>query len=240
MAWHGSQSSLRRDPYDCDFGVGFWGHATGSSAFVVGNLTLAAQGGGASGGGGGGGAGYISDVSLSCYLCNVKVATTGSAAVTVTANENGAQQPQAAALLVVVTPTDSFHQRVYFGALGLDLQLDAGQFDTLTLDLTQRTITAALITTNTHMPGGRGEGEDDEDRGRGGGNWTTQNGATTQQLRDGLRAGPLLPPRGRLVVETPGAEWSSSFLSSVFFFRRKDYHLTGQGSERNVLFESFF
>jgi hypothetical protein len=24
MAWHGSPSSLGRDPYDCDFGVGFW------------------------------------------------------------------------------------------------------------------------------------------------------------------------------------------------------------------------
>jgi hypothetical protein len=180
------------------------GHATGSSAFVVGNLTqaaAAAYGGGASGGGGGG-VGYGSETALSCYLCNVKVATTGSAAA---ADGGSGEQPQPqpqAAALVVVTPTDSFHRRVYLGALGLDLQLDAGQFDTLTLDFTQRTITAALITTSTHLPGRDDEGERDEHRGRGAG----------KRRRDGLRAGPLLPPRGRLVVETPGAERSSSFL----------------------------
>jgi hypothetical protein len=161
------------------------GHATGSSAFVVGNLTqaaAAAYGGGASGGGGGG-VGYGSETALSCYLCNVKVATTGSAAAA--DGGSGEQQPpppqpQAAALLVV-TPTDSFHRRVYLGALGLDLQLDAGLFDTLTLDFTHRTITAALITASTHLPGGDDEGERDENRGRSAG----------KRRRDGLRAGPL-------------------------------------------------
>jgi hypothetical protein len=89
---------------------------------------------------------------LSCYLCNVKVATTGSAAA---ADGGSGEQPQPqpqAAALVVVTPTDSFHRRVYLGALGLDLQLDAGQFDTLTLDFTQRTYNHRRPDHHQHPP----------------------------------------------------------------------------------------
>ena len=37
MAWHGSPAMLSRDPYDCDYGVGFYGYAKEASAFVVPN-----------------------------------------------------------------------------------------------------------------------------------------------------------------------------------------------------------
>ena len=145
MAWHGSSSSLGRDPYDCDFGVGFWGHATGSSAFVVGNLTG----------------------SLSCYLCTVKNASESSSGIGHKRDEGHTFD---------VTPTDSFHRRVYFAALGLDLQLEAGQFEKLTVDPSQRTITASLATAPYQS------------------DW----------VRDIKISPALVPLRGRLVVDSPG------------------------------------
>ena len=145
MAWHGSSSSLGRDPYDCDFGVGFWGHATGSSAFVVGNLTG----------------------SLSCYLCTVKNASESSSGIGHKRDEGHTFD---------VTPTDSFHRRVYFAALGLDLQLEAGQFEKLTVDPSQRTITASLATAPYQ----------------------------SDSVRDIKISPALVPLRGRLVVDSPG------------------------------------
>lgn len=148
MAWHGDPASLGRDPYDCDFGVGFWGHATGSSSFVVGNLTG----------------------SLKCYLCSVKTYPISFEEGVASSRQKWEQQ---AAL--VVTPTDSFHRRVYFGALGLDLQLEAGHFETLSYEPNQRTITASLVTRPNEE------------------NWERQ-----------TQTSALVPPRARMVVETPG------------------------------------
>ena len=147
MAWHGSPSSLGRDPYDCDFGVGFWGHATGSSSFVVGNSTG----------------------SLKCYLCSMKTQLISVEDGSASGRRNGHVKQQ-----VVVTPTDSFHRRVYFSALGLDLQLEAGQFETLTYDPEQCTITASLVT------------------------------AAHKSNLETQISPPLIPSRARMVVESPG------------------------------------
>lgn len=149
MAWHGSPSSLGRDPYDCDFGVGFWGHATGSSSFVVGNLTG----------------------SLKCYLCSMKTQTISVEDGSASGRRNGHEKQQ-----VVVTPTDSFHRRVYFGALGLDLQLEAGQFEILTYDRHQRTITASLVTAAHKI----------------------------NLERETQTSPPLVPSRARMIIEAPG------------------------------------
>lgn len=152
MAWHGSPSSLRRDPYDCDFGIGFWGHATGSSSFVVGSLAG----------------------SLKCYLCSIKTISISFEDSSASGRRKGYEEQQA---VVVVTPTDSFHRRVYFGALGLDLQLEAGQFEALTYDPNQCTITASLATAEAYQS-----------------NWEHETQTSP----------PLVPSRARMVVETPG------------------------------------
>lgn len=168
MAWHGSPAALARDPYDCDFGVGFYGHAAGSSAFVVGELNSSS-----------------SSNTVSCYLCNLQVVTNTS---------KTQQQEQEGHQLLVVVPTDSFHRRVYFGILGLDLDLEAGHFSSLTIDVLSRTITASLVTA--------------------------------------ARSPALLPPRGRLLLETPGQGQAPGQIPQMEGLRVESIHAPGHSLPR--------
>lgn len=52
MGWHGSPSVMQPDPTDCDFGIGYFGHAINTGAFLV-NRSSALPG-----------------PALDCYLCN--------------------------------------------------------------------------------------------------------------------------------------------------------------------------
>ena len=53
MAWHGSPQVMARDATDCDYGVGFFGHASNAAAFVANHTTDFAS-------------------NLSCFLCNLE------------------------------------------------------------------------------------------------------------------------------------------------------------------------
>ena len=93
MAWHGSPALLARDDYDCDYGVGFFGHAVGASSFVVG--------------------GFDGGAMPACYLCNAVRATKPGG--------------------ILIQPLDSFKRRMYLAALGLDILLEVGRMESVTL-----------------------------------------------------------------------------------------------------------
>ena len=66
MGWHGSEQRLHPDPTSCDYGVGFYGVALNSGAYLVSSgVTAAADGG------------------WRCYLCNLVTSSAGTGSVTV-------------------------------------------------------------------------------------------------------------------------------------------------------------
>ena len=121
MGWHGSEQRIHPDPTSCDFGVGFFGVALNSGAYLVSD-----GGGGASvaaapaEGGGGGGGGWR------CYLCNLVASSAGGGGS------------------VTIEPVDLFRGRMYFEPLGLDLRADAGTFRNATLALDAKKLVVAL------------------------------------------------------------------------------------------------
>lgn len=66
--------------------------------------------------------------SWKCFLCDAETASSPSYSVT-------------------VTPRDAFHTRLFFAAIGLDIQAEAGSFSNATLSLVSKTVTLRFQTT---------------------------------------------------------------------------------------------
>lgn len=100
-------ATMHPDPTDCDYGVGFYGHAINSGAVIVNGSSVGSGSSGSSGSMGG----------VTCWFCNLAPSTRRGSAGRSTGGITFAWK---------AVMTDAFKKRVYVGSAGLDLQIEAG------------------------------------------------------------------------------------------------------------------
>ena len=126
MAWHGDPASLSRDPFDFDFGIGFFGHSTNSGSFLV-NRTAAGP-------------------PYDCYMCNAFPSQMSPIRSTETRSSTGTMDVvHTDAGPITIVPVDSFGRRVYLGPIGLELIARSGRFHEVVFDYSARTATATVV-----------------------------------------------------------------------------------------------
>ena len=108
-----------------DFGIGFFGHSHNSAAYVLhGEL----------------GAGWL------CFLCNIRLLEDPQRPAGSPPTADSAADFMHAGLeaVVVISPRDSYHKRMYIQPLGLYLVAEAGTFAQLQLDMRQQRLNVSF------------------------------------------------------------------------------------------------
>lgn len=101
-----------------DYGVGFFGHAHNSGAYLV----------------------YKEfGIEWLCFLCNYKLEA-AAAERSRSDPDRVAPQPLPSAVTVTLWPKDSFHRRVYIQPLGLYLIAEAGVIEKVRIDFAKQTV----------------------------------------------------------------------------------------------------
>jgi hypothetical protein len=111
--------------YSGDFGIGFFGHSHNSAAYVLhGELN----------------AGWL------CFLCNIKLLEEPQRPAGRPPAAAGAADPMHAGLeaVVVISPRDSYHKRIYIQPLGLYIVAEAGTFAQLQLDMRRQRVNVSF------------------------------------------------------------------------------------------------
>lgn len=103
-----------------DYGIGFLGHSHNAGAYLLFNQL---------------------GVDWLCFLCNHEVITQAAANAYAPTNSSSTAPGN---VTVNLTPTDSYHRRVYIQPLGLYLVAEAGVFETVQIDFGRQTVNVSF------------------------------------------------------------------------------------------------
>lgn len=159
MGFHTYPFVSEHDPRSGDYGLAFFGHAMGTGAYLVRDAELG----------------------VLCYLCDaIELQSSRNGATSLRPRAHLQLRPKSSAaasgvapMHVAVVPRDSFRQRLYVGALGLDVRLRTGKLHNATVLVhteapyvvtlavaaaAEQAGTFSEVLVETALPGGRARG----------------------------------------------------------------------------------